>query len=101
MVPVMRRLVIFFLIFSFLLLDSSMQVAKAQMITTETAFELIKQEDSRVRVSAFLNRQDVQQVLVEQGVGVEEAQKRIASLSDSEVTNLAEIIEQLPAGGDQ
>ena len=100
MLRMTKKPVVFFLIFSFLLLDFSMQAAKAQMINSETALELSRQEESRARVSAFLSRQDVQQGMIDQGVDPEEAQKRIASLSDREVMNLAEIIDKLPAGGD-
>jgi hypothetical protein len=95
-----KKPIVFFIIFSFLLLDFSVQTAKAQMITLETALEDARQEDSRTRIAAFLSRQDVQQTMVEQGVDPEEAAKRIAALSNREAMNLAKIIDQLPAGGD-
>ena len=90
----------FFLVFSFLLLDFSVQSAKAQMIDTSTAMAVQKEEASRERVAAFLGREDVQQVMVQHGVDAVEAQKRVASLSDSELTKISQAMEQLPAGGD-
>lgn len=90
----------FFLIFSFLLLDFSVQTAKAQMIATNTVITAQKQEAQRERVTAFLSRDDVQQVMVRNGVDTAEAQKRVASLSDSELTKISQHMEQLPAGGD-
>ena len=96
----MIKPVSFFLIFSFLLLDFSVQTAKAQMIGTSTVIAAQKQEANRERVTAFLRRDDVQQVMVQHGVSTVEAQKRVASLSDAELTQLSRAMEQLPAGGD-
>jgi len=96
----MIKPVSFFLIFSFLILDFSVQTAKAQMIGTNTVIAVQKQEANRERVTAFLGRGDVQQVMVQHGVNAAEAQKRVASLSDSELTKISKAMEQLPAGGD-
>lgn len=96
----MIRPVSFFLIFSFFLLDFSVQTAKAQMIGTSTVIAAQQQEASRDRINAFLGRQDVQQVMVQRGVDAAEAQKRVASLSDSEVAKISQAMDQLPAGGD-
>jgi len=89
----------FFLVFSFLLLDFSVQAAKAQMIDTNTVIAVQKEEASRGRVAAFLGREDVQQVMVQHGVNAVEAQKRVASLSDSELAKISQSLDQLPAGG--
>lgn len=96
----MIKPVSFFLIFSFLLLDFSVQTAKAQMIGTSTVIAAQQQEANRERVTAFLCRDDVQQVMVQHGVSTVEAQKRVASLSDAELTKISRAMEQLPAGGD-
>lgn len=96
----MIKPVSFFLLFSFVLLDFSVQTAKAQMIGTDTVINAQKQDANRVRVAAFLGRDDVQQAMVQRGVNAAEAQKRVASLSDSEVTKISQAMEQLPAGGD-
>ncbi|MCK9294254.1 MAG: PA2779 family protein [Desulfobulbaceae bacterium] len=90
----------FFLIFSFLLLDFTVQKAKAGMIDTGSIVTLAKQENDRARVMAFLDRQDVQQVMEQQGVAAEEAKQRVAVLSDDEVRQIAQAMDQLPAGGD-
>ena len=95
-----KKAIIFFLIFSFLLFDFSIQTAKAQIIDSEAAFAIAKHEESRARISAFLNRQDVQRAMVQHGVNPEEAQKRVSTLSDQEVVKVAREIEKLPAGGD-
>ena len=83
-----------------MLFDFSIQTAKAQIIDSEAAFAIAKHEESRARISAFLNRQDVQRAMVQHGVNPEEAQKRVSTLSDQEVEKVAREIEKLPAGGD-
>ena len=90
----------FFLIFSFLLLDFSVQKAKAEMIDTGTIVTRVNQQNARARVLSFLDRQDVQQAMVEQGVAPEEARQRVAALSDAEVMRISQVMDQLPAGGD-
>lgn len=70
----------------------------AQMITTEISIEMNKQAEGRTTVNTFLQRKDVQQTMVRQGIDLVEAQKRVDSLSDAEVVRLARTIEQLPAG---
>lgn len=100
MLQKMIKPVSFLLLFSFILLDFSVQTAKAQMIGTTTVIASQKQDAKRERVTAFLNREDVQQVMAKHGVDAAEAQKRVASLSDSELTKVSQAMEQLPAGGD-
>lgn len=100
MLQKMIKPVSFFLILSFLLLDFSVQTAKAQLIATNTVIAAEKQAANRERVATFLGRDDVQRVMVQHGVDAVEAQKRVASLSDSELTKISRAMEQLPAGGD-
>ena len=90
----------FFLIFSFLLLDFSVQKAKADMIDTGTAIAMTRQNDARARIVSFLDRQDVQLAMEQQGIAAEEARLRVASLTDDEVMQVSRVMDQLPAGGD-
>lgn len=100
MLQKMIKPVSFFLILSFLLLDFSVQTAKAQLIGTNSVIAAEKQAANRERVTTFLGRNDVQRVMVQHGVDAVEAQKRVASLSDAELTKISQAMEQLPAGGD-
>ena len=100
MLQKMIKPVSFFLVFSFLLLDFSIQTAKAQMIGTTAVIAAQKQEANRERVTTFLGHKNVQQIMVQHGIDAVEAQKRVASLSDSELTKISRTMEQLPAGGD-
>lgn len=85
---------------SFLMFNLAIQAAKAEMIGTEAAVHLAGKEQSRAIVTAFLERDDVRQTMQRQGVDVAEARKRVAALSDAELLQIAQKIEQLPAGGD-
>jgi len=86
------------LVCSFLLLDLSVQTANAQLVDTNSVIAVQQEEVNRERVAAFLGREDVQQVMVQQGVDIAEAQKRVASLSDAELAKMANSMDQLPAG---
>lgn len=100
MLKKMIKPVSFFLVFSFLLLDFSVQAANAQMVDTGAVIAVQQEKANRERVAAFLGREDVQQVMIQHGVDAVEAQKRVDSLSNAELTKIANSMEQLPAGGD-
>jgi len=72
----------------------------AAMVGTESI--LINQDtlDARDQVRSFLDRQDVQSQLTARGIDPAEAKARVDSLSDAEVMQIADQIDQLPAGGD-
>jgi len=72
----------------------------AAMVGTETI--LINQDtlDARDLVRSFLDRQDVQSQLTARGIDSDEAKARVDSLSDAEVMQIADRIDELPAGGD-
>ena len=90
----------FFLIFSFMLLDFSVQKAKAEIIDTGTIVSIAHQENARARVLSFLDREDVQLAMEQQGVAASEAKQRVAALTDAEIMQIAQAMDQLPAGGD-
>jgi hypothetical protein len=74
--------------------------AYAGMVGTETLAQAQTQADSRAVVDGFLARADVKQQLVAWGVAPEQAGQRVASLSESELQQLAQTIGDQPAGGD-
>ena len=55
--------------------------------------------DGHARIHAVLDRADVQAQLLEHGVSLEQAQARVAALSDAEALAMAEQLETMPAGG--
>jgi hypothetical protein len=89
-----------FLVFSFLLLDFTVISAKAGLIGTEAAINSLQGENSRARVTAFLDRQEVQEAFIEKGIDPSQAKDRIASLTDQEISQICKTLDQLPAGGD-
>lgn len=100
MLKKMIRPVSFFLVFSFLLLDFTAHTAQAQMVGTNAVIAGQQEAADRAQVAAFLAREDVKQVMTQHGVDAVEAQKRVDSLSSTELTKIANSMEQLPAGGD-
>ena len=89
-----------FLIFSFILLDFTAITAKAGLIETETVINTLQEEKSRSRITAFLNRQEILDVFSKQDIDPLQAKKRVASLTDKEVSEICKVLDQLPAGGD-
>ena len=80
---------------SFVLLGPMTNVARAELISTET----VLQEDARDRVRALLVRDDVVAELESFGVSADEALARVDALSDAELAAIAGQIDELPAGG--
>ena len=73
-------------------------VAKAEMVTTDQVIEQVNPPEDHTRVMDFMLREDVQQQLTTLGVDPEEAARRVASLSDEEIQQIAGRLEELPAG---
>ena len=82
-----------------LLLSIPPQSAMSAIVDTETMLNMSRGQEARDYLKQILAREDVRSVLIAQGVDPLEAQSRIDSLTDFEVVQLADQIEQLPAGG--
>jgi hypothetical protein len=83
-----------------LLLSVPYQSAVAALVETEAMLDLSRSEEARETLKNFMTREDVRSAIVTQGVDPLEADARIDSLTDAEVIQLADQIDQLPAGGD-
>jgi hypothetical protein len=83
-----------------LLLSVPYQAAFAALVETETMLDMSRGQEARETLKQFMARQDVRTTIVSQGVDPLEADARLNSLSDAEVIQLADQIDQLPAGGD-
>ena len=79
----------FLLLTSFVLLDLSAHSAKAGLIGTERIINTQAADDARTRVTAFLERDEVRQAMVNQGISPAEARSRVAALTDEEVMRVA------------
>ena len=73
--------------------------AAAAVIDTQQAVAMDAREQRMAAVSATLAREDVRSAMIELGVEPQQAQLRVASLSDAELAQLEGQLQQLPAGG--
>ncbi len=83
-----------------MLLSVPYQAAFAALVETETMLDMSRGQEARETLKQFMARKDVRSAIVSQGVDPLEADARLNSLSDAEVIQLADQIDQLPAGGD-
>ena len=83
-----------------MLLSVPYQAAFAALVETETMLDMSRGQEARETLKQFMVRKDVRSAVVSQGVDPLEADARLNSLSDAEVIQLADQINQLPAGGD-
>ena len=68
------------------------------MIGTEATLDSTQAQQARADINNQLLREDVQSALMAQGIDPLEARARIDSLSDDEVIQIANEINELPAG---
>jgi hypothetical protein len=74
--------------------------ALAALVATDSVADSAGAADARGRLMQVLANAEVRAALAAQGLDPEEAQARIASLTDAEVRQIAGQLDQLPAGGD-
>ncbi|MFW6345634.1 MAG: PA2779 family protein [Halomonas sp.] len=68
------------------------------MVTTQDAMGAERARVDRERIQDVLARDDVRDQLVAQGVDPDEVEARVAALSDAEAAQMADQLEELPAG---
>jgi hypothetical protein len=83
-----------------LLLSVPYQAAFAALVDTETMLDMSRGQEARETLKQFMALEDVRTTIISQGIDPLEADARLNSLSDAEVIQLADQIDQLPAGGD-
>ena len=93
------RYVCYFVAITILLMSLPVQTVWAAMIKTETVLTLSTVNDVRENLNQFLKREDVQAIMTAQGISPAEAKARVDSLSDDEIMQIADKMDQLPAGG--
>ncbi len=89
---------IFMAVFMFML-SGPFQSAMAAMVGTEAVVDTERARDARNYLQSLLAREDVQSMLISQGIDPQEAKDRLDSLTDEEATRVAEQLQELPAGG--
>ena len=71
----------------------------AAMIGTESIINVDRSQGPRDYLNNILAREEIQAVLISQGIDPQEAQVRIDNLSDNEISKFVEEMDQLSAGG--
>lgn len=73
-------------------------MAQAQMISTDSAIQRSEVQMDRAALMAELQKDEVRDEIIRRGVSPEEAEARLAALSDAEVTAMLIEIEEGRAG---
>ena len=71
-----------------------------EMIPTQVVVEQLTRAEAQDKVQGYLNRDGVKEALQKQGISADEVNLRVASLSESELRNLALQMDQARYGGD-
>lgn len=96
----MRKPIAGLVILSLIALTTISTPAHAVMISTGEILKQNQQNLARERIHIFLDRSEIRKQLEAWGVNSNEAKKRVDSLTDQEIAEIAARINQLPAGGD-
>lgn len=91
-----RQLVLCFGTLSLLLTQT---LAHGDVIGTEHMLDVLERRATIEQIDTVLARAEIRSELERLGVDPAETQARVAALSDAELVELAENLEQLPAGG--
>ena len=83
---------------AFLVAVAGVPVGQAALVGTDRVVQEDRAAGARDRVAAFLAREDVRARIGALGVAPEEAEARVAALSDAEVDRIAGQIDSMPAG---
>lgn len=92
-----KNLILIPLLCMFFSVSSLLPAAEAAVIETETILNL-ESAAAKDTVRSFIDRDDVKQQMIQFGVNPTDAQNRVASLSDEELRQLQQHIDNLPAG---
>lgn len=74
--------------------------AKVAMLPTMEIIEAGAISSDLAKISDFIKKEEVKNLMAKNGVNPEEALKRLASLSTEEIKNLSQQIDKAQAGGD-
>lgn len=85
------------LLFTLMTLWLPVAPVHAAMVTTDQ-ISVVAQSENRDRVRSFLQREDVRNILEQQGVNATDALTRVDAMTDTEIQTVAAQLDQLPAG---
>lgn len=87
------------LIFSLFALWLPVGQVHAAMVGTDAVMSTAQSGHNRDRVRSFLQRDDVRKLMQSRGLDANAAAARVDAMTDAEVQNVADRIDQMPAGG--
>ena len=76
------------------------QTSQAAIVSTEQVVTSEAAQQNRAKVAAAFQRADVQAELQKMGVNTDEAQARVAAMTDAETASIAHQVDSLPAGAE-
>lgn len=85
---------------SFLLICAPISQAQAAIIANAQLIDQVQQVNDKAALLQTINRVDVQEQLLGMGVNTAELESRISQMTQQEIAQLNQQINELPAGGD-
>lgn len=73
-------------------------VVQAEMVPTDRVVDRMEIDTRRAEIASFLSREVVSRKIAAMGVTQDEAEMRVASMTDAEILQVSSRIENLPAG---
>ncbi len=95
-----RKVVASLVVVAFCFLSVVVAPLHATLVGTADILATQETDMTRDKIKTFLAREDVVNQLQAFGVGMEEAQARVDTLTAEEIQLLSEKIDEMPAGGD-
>lgn len=80
------------------MLSLSLGTSQAAMVSNQQIIYAAEQTDARQSLLQTLKRDEVQQQLLSLGVSPEDVEARVQHMSDAEISQLKQKIDELPAG---
>ena len=99
MIHPLKKIFVHTLITAFMFVGITQSV-QAAIISTEQVVTAAAAQQNREKIAATFERADVQAELQKMGINTEEAQARVAALTDAETASIAHQVDSLPAGGE-
>lgn len=76
----------------------AVQAQPSQLVSTQSALDAVQVSAERERIKDLLARAEVQEQLLNYGVELHQVEARVAALSDQEVLQMADQLDNMPAG---
>ena len=96
---VLKKLVVTLMVCNILILGLTPAV-EARLIGTQEALQMTQREEQLARINRIFFRSEVQEQMLAYGVEPKDVKDRLAVLTDEELRELANRLQDMPAGGD-